>query len=60
MEMDELEPVIIVMAHRQRDPGEYMLQLHRLPAQPEGLLQSHVLDMHLGRCPYTPFKRTMT
>ena len=50
----------MVMAHRRRDLGEYMLQLHHLPAHLEGPLQSHVPDMHLGCCPYTPFKRTMT
>ena len=47
--MYELELAFMVIAHSQRDPGEYMLQLQQFAAQPEGPLRMHALDMHLGR-----------
>jgi len=47
--MYELELAFMVIAHSQRDPGEYMLQLQQFAAQPEGPMRRHALDMHLGR-----------
>ena len=47
--MYELELGFMVIAHSQRDPGEYMLQLQQFAARPEGPLRKHALDMHLGR-----------
>ena len=47
--MYELELAFMVIAHSQRDPGEYMLQLQQFASQPEGPLRRHALDMHLGR-----------
>lgn len=47
--MYEMELAFMVIAHSQRDPGEYMLQLQHFAAQPEGHLRKHALDMHLGR-----------
>ncbi|CAL5218701.1 g412 [Coccomyxa viridis] len=49
LEMYELELGFMVIAHSQRDPGEYMLQLQQFAARPEGPLRKHALDMHLGR-----------
>ncbi len=47
--MYELELAFMVIAHSQRDPGEYMLQLQQFAAQPGGPLRKHAVDMHLGR-----------
>ena len=39
----------MVVAHSQRDPGEYLMELQQLvKAPPEGL-RRHAMDMHLGR-----------
>ncbi len=47
--MCELELAFMVIAHSQRDPGEYMLQLQQFAAQPAGPLRRYALDAHLGR-----------
>ncbi|EIE25950.1 IKI3-domain-containing protein [Coccomyxa subellipsoidea C-169] len=49
LEMYELELAFMVVAHSQRDPGEYMAQLQTFAALPPGPLRRHALDMHLGR-----------
>ncbi|BDA44195.1 Elongator complex protein 1 [Coccomyxa sp. Obi] len=49
LEMYELELAFMVVAHSQRDPGEYMAQLQAFAALPAGPLRRHALDMHLGR-----------
>ena len=50
--MYELELAFMVVAHSQRDPGEYMAQLQAFAALPAGPLRRHALDMHLGRWPH--------
>lgn len=50
--MYELELAFMVVAHSQRDPGEYMAQLQTFAARPSGPLRRHALDMHLGRWPH--------
>ena len=47
--MYELELAFMVISHSQRDPGEHLLQLQQLAAQPEGPLRRHAIDVHLGR-----------
>ena len=47
--MYELELAFMVISHSQRDPGEYMLQLQQVAAQPEGPLRHHAIDVLLGR-----------
>ena len=47
--MYELELAYMVVAHSQRDPGEYLLELQQFAAQPEGPLRQHAINMHLGR-----------
>ena len=49
--MYELELAFMVVAHSQRDPGEYMALLQTFAALPPGPLRQHALDMHLGRWP---------
>ena len=49
LEIYELELAFMVISHSQRDPGEHMLQLQQLAAQPEGPLRRHAIDVHLGR-----------
>ena len=49
LEMYGLELAFMVISHSQRDPGEYMLQLQQVAAQPEGPLRRHAIDVHLGR-----------
>ncbi|KAK9915662.1 hypothetical protein WJX75_002381 [Coccomyxa subellipsoidea] len=49
LEMYELELAFMVVAHSQRDPGEYMALLQTFASLPPGPLRHHALDMHLGR-----------
>ncbi|CAK0773220.1 hypothetical protein CVIRNUC_004042 [Coccomyxa viridis] len=49
LEMYELELAFMVISHSQRDPGEHLLQLQQVAAQPEGPLRRHAIDVHLGR-----------
>ena len=44
-----VELAYMVVAHSQRDPGEYLLELQRFAALGAGALQRHAIDMHLGR-----------
>jgi hypothetical protein len=47
--MYELELAYMVLAHSQRDPGEYLLELQKLASQPEGPLRHYAINMHLQR-----------
>lgn len=44
-----MELAFMVVAHSQRDPGEYMVQLQHFAAQPPGPLRRHAIDTHLAR-----------
>lgn len=47
--MHDLQLAYMVIAHSQRDPGEYMLELQGFASAPSPALQKHAIDMHLGR-----------
>ena len=47
--MYELELAYMVVAHSQRDPGEYMLELQQFADKPEGPLRNYAINMHLHR-----------
>jgi len=47
--MYEVELAYMVLAHSQRDPGEYLLELQQLCRQPEGPLRHFAINMHLQR-----------
>ena len=47
--MYELELAYMIIAHSQRDPGEYLLELQRFAAEPNLDLRRAALDAHLGR-----------
>lgn len=47
--MYELELAYMVLAHSQRDPGEYLLELQQLASSPEGPLRHYAINMHLRR-----------
>ncbi len=49
--MYELPLAYMVIAHSQRDPGEYLLELQGLAAKPSQPLRRHAIDAHLGRWP---------
>jgi IKI3 family len=44
-----LDLAYMVIAHSQRDPGEYMLELQQFAAIAGPELQRHAIDTHLGR-----------
>ena len=45
----ELQLAYMVLAHSQRDPGEYLLELQQLASHPEGPLRQFAINMHLRR-----------
>ncbi|KAL4420046.1 hypothetical protein ABPG77_007485 [Micractinium sp. CCAP 211/92] len=47
--MYELELAYMVVAHSQKDPGEYLLELQRFAAIPDIHLRRHAIDIHLRR-----------
>ena len=47
--MHDLQLAYMVIAHSQRDPGEYMLELQGFASAPSPALQKHAIDMHLSR-----------
>ena len=47
--MYDLELSFMVVAHSQRDPGEYLLELQQWAAIPQAPLRQHALNMHLRR-----------
>ena len=47
--MYDVQLAYMVVAHSQRDPGEYLLELQHLTAHPSAPLRHHAMDMHLGR-----------
>lgn len=47
--MYELELAYMVVAHSQRDPGEYLMELQRFAAEPEGPMRRYAINMHLKR-----------
>lgn len=47
--MYELELAYMVIAHSQRDPGEYLLELQQFADRPEGPLREFAINMHLQR-----------
>ena len=47
--MYELELAYMVLAHSQRDPGEYLLELQQLASHPVGPLRHFAINMHLQR-----------
>ena len=47
--MFELELAYMVVAHSQRDPGEYLLELQQFAAKPGGALREYAINMHLKR-----------
>lgn len=49
--MYELELAYMVVAHSQRDPGEYLLELQQFAAKPKGALREYAINMHLQRTP---------
>ena len=49
--MYELPLAYMVIAHSQRDPGEYLLELQGFAAKPSQPLRRHAIDAHLGRWP---------
>jgi elongator complex protein 1 len=49
--MYELPLAYMVIAHSQRDPGEYLLELQGFAAKSLPALQRHAIDAHLGRWP---------
>lgn len=49
MGLHDLALAYMVIAHSQRDPGEYMLELQGFASAASPALQKHAIDMHLGR-----------
>ena len=47
--MYDVQLAYMVVAHSQRDPGEYLLELQQLIKAPSDNLRRHAMDMHLGR-----------
>lgn len=47
--MYELELAYMIVAHSQRDPGEYLLELQQFAAKPNGPLRHYAINMHLAR-----------
>lgn len=47
--MYDVQLAYMVVAHSQRDPGEYLLELQQLIKAPSEDLRRHAMDMHLGR-----------
>ena len=47
----DLALAYMVVSHSRRDPGEYLAELQRFAAVPEGALRAHALEAHLGRWP---------
>jgi len=47
--MYDLELAFMVVAHSQRDPGEYLLELQQWAAIGQVPLRQHALNMHLRR-----------
>lgn len=47
--MYDVQLAYMVVAHSQRDPGEYLMELQHLVAAPSAYLRHHAMDMHLGR-----------
>ena len=47
--MYDVQLAYIVVAHSQRDPGEYLMELQQLVKPPTEDLRRHAMDMHLGR-----------
>ena len=47
--MYDVQLAYMVVAHSQRDPGEYLLELQQLIKAPSANLRRHAMDMHLGR-----------
>ncbi|KAK9834184.1 hypothetical protein WJX81_006434 [Elliptochloris bilobata] len=49
--MHDLALAYMVVSHSRRDPGEYLAELARFAAAPEGPLRAHALEAHLGHWP---------
>ena len=49
--MYELPLAYMVIAHSQRDPGEYLLELQGFAGKPSPALRHHAIDAHLGCWP---------
>ena len=47
--MYDLQLAYMVIAHSQRDPGEYMMELQGFASAPSPTLVKHAVDMFLGR-----------
>ena len=47
--MYDVQLAYMVVAHSQRDPGEYLMELQQLVKAPTESLRQHAMDMHLGR-----------
>lgn len=47
--MYDVQLAYMVVAHSQRDPGEYLMELQQLVQAPTEGLRRHAMDMHLGR-----------
>ena len=47
--MYKLELAYMVVAHSQRDPGEYLLELQQFASKPKGPLRQFAINMHLQR-----------
>lgn len=56
--MYDVQLAYLVIAHSQRDPGEYLLELQRFAGVANEHLRRHSIDMHLKRYPFfIPFTR---
>ena len=47
--MYELELAYMVVAHSQRDPGEYLMELQQFADKPDGPLREYAINLHLQR-----------
>ena len=47
--MYDVQLAYMVVAHSQRDPGEYLMELQQLVKYLSEGLRRHAMDMHLGR-----------
>lgn len=47
--MYELELAYMIVAHSQRDPGEYLIELQGFASEPAGPLREFAINMHLKR-----------